>query len=133
MEQIMKDFDRAVLRRTVNKLASQHLHAATAVDLYAQGGSTERHTGTANMLQNLANEIRLTLHSQKLQSDTRKDHVVVTRVAIFEECRGLKYQYTFKTNDEVPATLGDMHRVSMYVCDAGEWLQFTSPRRQNNR
>lgn len=117
MEPTKKEFYKVVLRQNVSQSAIERFHVDTEVELYAQEGRTARHFGTQNLFKNLSNELRRTRQNHKLPYNTRQDQVVVTRVAVFEAFSGLKYTYTFKTNDEAPATLSDMNRAVMYVWD----------------
>lgn len=48
-----------------------------------------------------------TLHNHYLPQAYSTDLVVVPTVVIFDSVKDLAYPYTFHTNEEVPATLGD--------------------------
>ena len=43
--------------------------------------------------------------------------LILESIRVFQSSKKFTYPYTFKTNDEVPSTLGDIHSAAFYVWD----------------
>lgn len=94
------------------------------------------HFVTINVFKNLTEDVRLTLHNHTIPSNNRHDQVAINAVDVIQSRLNLKYPsgilqiemsryniygadshigYTFKNNDDVTVTLGDVYMAAMYA------------------
>lgn len=117
-----KELYSAVIGNKANKSASERWSGVCKVDLYVKVVITEVHLRTARVFKYLTDAPRRTLNNHTLLSDTWQYQVFINALYIIPGSRNLKYNYTFKTNNEVLVTLRDMQRAAMHAWDPEQWF-----------
>lgn len=109
--------------------AERGLLPGCTVTLYVPGNNNKpTAVATAKLPLSMAQDdthLRRHLHGHDLPQDEFVDLVVIYGVNLFPECERYEYTYTFITTDDIPDTLGEMHKSVFYVWDTRAMISAT--------